>query len=475
MPDTFHERLSALDATFLDVEAKTAPMHVGAALLFDAKPLMLDHGGLDIERLTRYTEAALDSIPRYRQRVEYVPGLKHPVWVDDERFNMHFHLRHTRLPMPGDERSLKRLVGRLFSQHLDRSRPLWEFWVVEGVENDRFALVVKVHHCMVDGVAGVELLQALLQIMPNAEERIPKEWKPRPAPGRLELVRSELKHRVEGIRELTHFMPRVRDNFQGVRRLLMSGMIPAPKTMFTERDISPYRRFDWTSLRLDDVKAVKNTLGGTINDVVVATTTGAVRRFLIRRNEDVDAIEGFRTMLPVNTRKVGGPSGGNHIAMLLADLPISEPNPIERLKKVIAITTKLKKESNQTGGAELIEEIADLTTKRIVSELYKAAMQLRTYNLVITNVPGPPLPLYLLGAPMKAIFPMVPLMQNQNLGIALFSYNGGLHWGFNADWESFPDVHEFVEDLENAFAEYMELAAARAPEISGGKGASAPT
>ncbi|KPK52189.1 MAG: hypothetical protein AMJ63_10145 [Myxococcales bacterium SG8_38_1] len=469
MRNTFHERLSALDATFLDVEAKTAPMHVGAALLFDAKPLTLEHGGLDIERLSRYTEAALDAIPRYRQRIEWVPGLSHPVWVDDERFNMHFHLRHTRLPMPGDERSLKRLVGRLFSQHLDRSRPLWEFWVVEGVENDMFALVVKVHHCMVDGVAGVELLQALLQIMPNAEERKPKEWKPRPVPGRVELLRSELKHRVDGLRELTHFMPRVRDNFQGVRRLLTSGMKPAPKTLFTERDISPYRRFDWTSLRLDDVKAVKNALGGTINDVVVATTTGAVRRFLIRRNENVDAIEGFRTMLPVNTRKASGPSGGNHVAMLLADLPVSEPDPTERLKKVIAITTQLKKESNQTGGAELIEEIADLTTKRIVSELYRAAMQLRTYNLVITNVPGPPIPLYLLGAQMKAIFPMVPLMRNQNLGIALFSYNGGLHWGFNADWESFPDVHEFVEDLETSFAEYKELAAARAPEILGGQ------
>jgi len=154
---------------------------------------------------------------------------------------------------------------------------------------------------------------------------------------------------------------------------------------------------------------------------------------------------------------------------LLADLPVSEPDPTERLKKVIAITTQLKKESNQTGGAELIEEIADLTTKRIVSELYRAAMQLRTYNLVITNVPGPPIPLYLLGAQMKAIFPMVPLMRNQNLGIALFSYNGGLHWGFNADWESFPDVHEFVEDLETSFAEYKELAAARAPEILGGQ------
>jgi diacylglycerol O-acyltransferase len=152
--------------------------------------------------------------------------------------------------------------------------------------------------------------------------------------------------------------------------------------------------------------------------------------------------------------------------MLLADLPVSEPDPTERLKKVIAITTQLKKESNQTGGAELIEEIADLTTKRIVSELYKAAMQLRTYNLVITNVPGPPIPLYLLGAQMTAIYPMVPLMRNQNLGIALFSYNGGLHWGFNADWESFPDVHEFVEDLEASFAEYQRLAAARTPEVS---------
>ena len=475
MQEPFFERLSALDATFLDVEAETAPMHVGAALLFDAKPLTLDHGGLDIERLTKYTRAALDSIPRYRQRVEWAPAFGHPVWVDDERFNIQFHLRHTRLPMPGDIRSLKRLVGRLFSQHLDRSRPLWEFWVVEGVEGDRFALVVKVHHCMVDGVAGVQLLEALLQIMPNAKEREPEDWAPRPMPGRVNLMRSELKHRVDGLRELSHYMPRVRENFQGLRRLLTSGMKPAPKTIFTERDVSPYRRFDWVSLQLGDVKAIKNTLGGTINDVVVATTTGAVRKFLMRRNEDVDSIEGFRTMLPVNTRKMGGLGVGNHVAMLLADLPVSEPDPVERLKKVTEITTRLKKESNQTGGAELIEDIADLTTKRIVSELYRAAMQLRTYNLVITNVPGPPVPLYLLGAQMEAIYPMVPLMQHQNLGIALFSYNNGLHWGFNADWESFPDVHEFVEDLESSFVEYQQLATARAAEASGGDEAPART
>jgi WS/DGAT/MGAT family acyltransferase len=256
-------------------------------------------------------------------------------------------------------------------------------------------------------------------------------------------------------------MPRVRENFQGLASVLRSGMKPAPRTPFTENDISPYRRFDWTSFELDEVKAIKESLGGTINDVVVAATTGAVRRFLQRRGSDVDSMEGFRTVLPVNTRKAGGLSVGNHVAMLLADLPVTERDPVERLKKVIQVTTRLKKESNQTGGTELIEDVADLTTKRLVSELYRAAMRLRTYNLIITNVPGPPFPLYMLGAQMQAIYPMVPLMQNQNLGIALFSYNGGMHWGFNADWESFPDVHKFVEDLRASFAEYKELAAAR--------------
>ena len=475
MPDTFYERLSALDATFLDVENKAAPMHVGAALIFDAKPLTLEHGGLDIERLTKYTMAALDSIPRYRQRVEWVPGFGHPVWVDDDRFNMHFHLRHTRLPLPGDERSLKRLVGRLFSQHLDRSRPLWEFWVVEGVENDSFALVVKVHHCMVDGIAGVALLQALLNISPAAVEQEPEDWRARPAPGRAQLVLNETNHRVDGLRKLSHFMPRVRKNFQGLSNVLRSGMKPTPRTLFTEHDISPYRRFDWTSFDLDDVKAIKNSLGGTINDAVVAATTGAVRRFLMRRGEDVDSVEGFRSALPVNIRKTSGGSVGNQVALLFADLPVSEPDPLARLKKVTVVTNELKKESNQTGGAELIEEVADLTTKRLVSELYKLAMRLRTYNLIITNVPGPPIPLYMLGAQMKAIYPMVPLMQNQNLGIALFSYAGDLHWGFNADWESFPDVHQFVEDLDASFAEYKALAAARAPEVSGGEDAPAHT
>ncbi len=466
MTDSFCERLSALDATFLDVENETAPMHVGAALLFDAKPLTLGHGGLDFERITKYTLSALDSIPRYRQRLEWVPALGHPVWIDDDRFNINFHLRHTRLPLPGDERILKRLVGRLFSQRLDRSRPLWEFWVVEGVENDTFALVVKAHHSMVDGVAGVALLEALLQIAPNAKETEPKEWKPRPGPSRAELLQREVKHRIEGVRKLPRFMSRFRENLGGLVGVLGSGMKPAPRNIFIATDESPYRRFDWTSFDLAEVKAIKNTLGGTINDVVLAVTAGAVRRFLQARDTDVNAVEGFKAFLPVNTRKPGGGSTGNHVAMLLAELPISEPDPEQRLRKVTEVTTKLKNESNQAGGAELIEDLADMTTKRVISELYLASMRLGTYNVVVTNVPGPPLPLYILGAPLRAIYPLVPIMRNQNLGIALFSYNGELHWGFNADWQGFPDVHEFVMDLEASFDEYKQLVAARASETS---------
>ncbi|MFZ1863843.1 MAG: wax ester/triacylglycerol synthase family O-acyltransferase [Polyangiales bacterium] len=473
MPESFYERLSALDAIFLDLESETVPMHVGAALLFDAKPLTLEHGGLDIDRIRNYTLAALETDPRYRQRLAWVPGLRHPVWVDDDRFNIQFHLRHTRLPLPGDERMLKRLVGRLFSHRLDRSRPLWEFWIVEGVESDRFALVAKAHHCMVDGVAGVGLLQALLQVEPRGAERKPKEWKPRPAPSGVRLLGAEVKHRVDGLRKLSHFMPRVRKDLGGVVGVLRSGMKLGPKTVFTAPDISPYRRFDWTWFDLNDVKAVKNALGGTINDVVLATTTGAIRRFLEVRNADVDAVEGFRSFLPVNTRKPGGGSTGNQVAMLLAELPVSEPDPIERLKKVIAVTTTLKKESNQTAGAELLEDIANLTTKRLILGISRAAIQRRAYSIVVTNVPGPPFPLHLLGARMKRIYPLVPIPPTQNLGVALFSYNGQLCWGFNADWERFPDVHEFVEHLEASFEEYQRLAASFSATVTRGQQASA--
>jgi WS/DGAT/MGAT family acyltransferase len=282
-------------------------------------------------------------------------------------------------------------------------------------------------------------------------------------------LQSELGHRIDGLRKLSHFMPRIRKDMGGVAGVLRSGMKLGPKTEFTAADISPYRRFDWACFDIQEVKAIKNALGGTINDVVLATTTGAIRRFLEDRDIDVDAIDGFRSFLPVNTRKVGGGSTGNQVAMLLAELPVAEPDPIERLKKVIEVTTTLKKESNQTAGAELLEDVANLTTKRLILGISRAAIRRRAYSIVVTNVPGPPFQLNLLGAPMKAIYPLVPIPPTQNLGVALFSYNGQLCWGFNADWERFPHVHEFVEHLEASFDEYRRLAASAPAEAASGR------
>ncbi len=473
MPEHFHERLSALDAIFLDLENDVVPMHVGAALLFDAKPLTLPNGALDIDRIRSYTLTALERIPRYRQRLEWVPGFRHPVWVDDDRFNINFHLRHTRLPLPGDERMLKRVVGRVFSQKLDRSRPLWEFWVVEGIEHEQFALIAKAHHCMVDGVAGVGLLQELLRFGPQEPEDEPPAWSPRPATSRFRLLRNEVRHRLEGLRELTRFMPRLRKDAGGAIGVLRSGMKVGPQTVFTAEDISPYRRFDWTSFDLKEAKAIKNALGGTINDLVLVLVTTAIRRFLDARNVDVDSIADFRAFLPVNIREPGRPTIGNQVAMLLAELPVSESDPIERLNKIIVVTNALKKESNQPAGAQLLEDLANMLTRQIILRISKEAIRRRAYSIVVTNVPGPPLELHMLGAVMKRIYPLVPIPPTQNLGIALFSYNGLLCWGFNADWERFPDVHEFVELLENAFSEYRELARARTSAAASSKPATA--
>lgn len=459
-----YERLSALDATFLDVESDTAPMHVGAVLVFDAKPLQLEHGGLDVDRVVRYMRSCLDKIPRYRQRVAWIPGFRHPVWVDDDHFNILYHLRHTRLPLPGTDRMLKRLAGRLFSQRLDRSRPLWEFWLVEGLEGDRFALVCKAHHCMVDGMAGVELVQALMRLTADPTCPDAQPWQPRPVPSRIELLRSEVRHRATSLPKVVERLKELREHARGMSSVLRSGLRPAPRTPFTERDVSPYRRFDWMEFELDDVKAIKKKLGGTVNDVVVTIVTDAVRRFLIRRGVDANTIRNFKVVLPVSIRTDKDGAGGNRVAMLLANLPVSEPDPLERLRQVIEVTTELKTESDQAGGARVIEELADLTTKELVSQLFKTAMRVRTYNLIVTNVPGPPFPLYMLGAKMQAMYPMVPLMQNQNLGIALFSYFGKIFFGLNADWQSFPDVHEFMDDMAAAYGDLKELASLRSAQ-----------
>jgi diacylglycerol O-acyltransferase len=451
-----HERLSALDASFLALEDESCHMHIGAVALFDAAPLRTPAGGIDIERIRTVMEAGIHRIPRYRQRLAWIPVVHHPVWVDDARFNLSYHLRHTHLPRPGDERLLKRLAGRLMSQQLDRGKPLWEMWVVEGLEGDRFALITKAHHCMIDGVGSVELTGTVMRPTPDRDPRIeepPPRWIPRPTPGPATLLRDEILRRAAAPAAAACAVGRaaadpggagaaLREAVEGIGEALLAGLRPASTTPLNVH-IGPHRRFDWTETDLGGIKEVKERLGGTVNDVVLAILSGALRRFLRQRGLGVGGLD-FRAMLPVNVRPPAArESLGNRIAMMVARLPLDERDPARRLARVCRETRELKR-SGQALGVRTIEELSDWGFTTLFTQFSRLAAVTRPFNVVVTNVPGPPFPVYMLGARMRACYPVVPLYRNQALGVALFSYDGRLYWGFNADWDAVPDLHDLV-------------------------------
>ncbi len=460
-----YQRLSAQDSTFLEIEDPRTPMHVGGCFLFEAEPLRRDDGGpgVDIDRVRDYIESRLHLIPRYRQRIERVPIENHPVWVDDDRFNLQYHVRHTALPAPGDERLLKRLCGRILSQQLDPGKPLWEMWVVEGVEEDRVALVTKVHHAMVDGLSGVDLLQVLLSLTPEKTIEMAPAFYPEEAPSRLDLLRDAALRRsvqpfelvtraIMGLREPGALVDSAREVAAGLGANLAVGLTPAAETPLNH-PVGPHRRFNWLAFDLDAVKEVKNRLGATVNDVVLATVAGAIGEFLRRRGLEFDHADDFdfRAICPVSVRSEDERGTlGNRVASMVASLPIREADPVERLRQVSA-TMKDLKESKQAMGADILAGVSEWTAPTLMTLATRLAFQGRTANMVVTNVPGPQLPLYLLGARMLETYPMAPLFSTQAVSVALFSYAGGLYWGINADWELVPDLHELVEGIDRAF------------------------
>jgi WS/DGAT/MGAT family acyltransferase len=462
-----YDRLTALDAMFLDLEETHVHMHVGAVALFESGPLTDSDGELAIDRIRAVVEAALANSPRLRQKLARVPVFGHPVWVDDERFNLSYHLRHTSLPRPGDIRLLKRLAGRILSQKLDRGKPLWEMWVVEGVEENRFALIAKAHHCMVDGISGLDLLAGVLRVDPDPTVEPLSTWYPRPSPTRERLLRDELLHRAFWPLSLARSAGRALGNprevlgdleeiASGLGEILTTGLRPTASTPLNP-DIGPHRRFDWAGIDLAAVKEVKTRLGGTVNDVVLATTAGAIGRFLRKRGIHLDG-QAFRAQVPMSIRtRAERESAGNRIVMLLADLPVDEPDPQRRYRQVVRTTARLKK-SPQRAGAEFFEALSNSTLTSLFLFLARIATRQRSFNIVVTNVPGPQFPVYLLGARMQEIYPLVPLAGNQGLGIALFSYDGRLYWGLNADWDALPDIHGMVTGLHEEFESLYKAA-----------------
>jgi len=467
MAKPFYERLTAMDTSFLILEKPWSPLHVSATLIYEAGPLRSEGRGIDIDAYKEATRSVLHEIPRYRQKLDWIPVAGHPVWVDDAEFNLDYHIRHTSLPHPGTDEQLKQMSARIMAQPLDMSKPLWEAWVVEGLEGDRFAVISKIHHCMVDGMAGQDLAQILHSTDPEDRRRdAAPEWRPRLAPTPAQLLKDEAlryaglpKKATEGARALTRELIEMRDEFstrvQSIRDM-MSSMRDEPSKTALNEPIGPHRRFDWRDMPLERVKTVRRALGCTINDLVLATVTGAVRDFLTQRGEKLDGLD-FRIAAPVSIRSDDDAAMGNRVSQWFVKSPVDEPDVMKRVEKIRAATEELKA-SNQAMDADLIMNIAEWTPTSLLSLASRSASGSAPYNMMVTNVPGPQEPLYLLGARLESLYSQVPIADSTALGVALVSYAGKLCWGFNADLERVPDLDLFADAIEAAFNEIATAA-----------------
>ena len=407
-----YERLSFLDSSFLAMESRDTHFHVAGMLLFEAAPLRRDDGGIDIARIARFIESRLHLVPRYRQRLALVPFERHPVWVDDEHFNIDYHIRHSSLPQPGRFDQLKALMGRLCSQQLDRSKPLWELNVVEGLEGDRFAIISKIHHSMIDGISGVDLMAVLLNLAPTSEIPEAPPFEPRPVPSGAELVLRETARRAGRAAAALRSVQTLSEDLQsmaleGARRVramrnsLGSGWLTLATKTPLNGAIGPNRRFETLKVSLADIKEIKNTLGGTVNDVILATVAGGVRNFLVgERDFDVSAID-FRVMAPVSVRSPNQRGTlGNQVAMWLASLPVAEADPEARLAAV-ALETENLKQTDQALGAATLVRMSSGAPSTLVSLASRLATGARPFNMTVTNVPGPQFPFFLLESRLR--------------------------------------------------------------------------
>ena len=452
MTQWHYDRLSSQDNTFLLWEQGNVRMHVAATNIFDIGPLRSATGGVDIDLVKRATESFLHRVPRYRQRLHTIPVFNHAVWVDDPRFDLNYHVRHTALPKPGSLRQLKNLVARVMAQPLDRKRPLWETWIIEGLEGgEQFGMITKIHHCMIDGASGVDLanIQFSTSPVPAALEP-PRPFRPRPSPRRLELFLNESKRQAEIpseiVRDFRHFVENTDDLREDVRtrinaltRLFGMGM-QADDTPLNGR-VGPHRNFEWISCRLADLKNMRKGLDCSINDIVLTIVTGAVREYLLAKGVDVNVID-FKVSTPVSVRKEKALGElGNSVSSWIIALPISESDPKRQLETIHKITENLK-ETNQAIGVQMMTQVQEWTPSTLLS-LGAQAMS-GPINTIVTNVPGPQVPLYFHGARLRAIYPAVPLMEGMGLGIALTSYAGTIGIGFNSDPDIVPDLDLFV-------------------------------
>ncbi len=464
-----YERLSHESASLLEKESSRAFQHSGATLIFDAGPLATKGGGVDFAAIRQAVESRLHRIPQYRRKLRWIPIENHPVWVDDREFNLDYHLRHTSLARPGGPQQLRRLAARVQSQRLDRSRPLWECWVLEGMEQGRFALLVKTHNAMVDGT-GSDLLQMLLSPDPEESFDPAPPHRARAIPTAAELARDEVlrqarlpRRAIRRIRETlenpTGVAEQLAGRAEGIARLLGYTIKRLPETPLNG-ELGPHRRLDLLTVSLEDAKKVRQELGGTIHDVVLTVVSGAVARYLKAHHLSPSILD-FRAAVPVSLRRGDSNEG---VGEWIVELPIWERDPVRRFQIVRDRTEELNRESPALGAKALFTE--GWNSSRLLAQASRSLSSGAAVHLTVTNVPGPQEPLYLKGARLLEAFGNVPLRRNGGLGLAVISYEGRISFGLNADFDLVPDLEVFTEALKDSFEELAREASRRGRSIA---------
>jgi len=468
MPQRHLDRLTPVDASFLHQEGSVSHMHIGGLTIVEGPPPSMEEF---LEQIRR----RLHVVPRYRHKLAYTAlDSGRPVWIDDPSFNLDYHVRHTALPAPGGWGQLQELTARIFSQQLDRSKPLWEMWLIEGLEDDRFALITKTHHSLIDGIAGVDLATILFDLSPDPPPppSTGRPWQPHAEPGTAHLLAAGLQGALrtgitlaEGaIDALAHperALARAREAAEGVGEILWAGLNPAPETPLNV-PIGPHRRFVGITSQLEDLKTVKNAFGATVNDVVLAVVAGALRSFLISRGRRTAGVE-MRALVPVSVRTEDQhDASGNHIVVMRGPLPVYISDPLNRLRFVSGAMDGLK-ESKQALGAEVIAGAQNFAPPTILAQASRLNFSTRLFNLIVTNVPGPQFPLYVLGREMLQAIPVAFLPENHALAIAIMSYNGQMNFGLLGDFDALPDIEQIGEDIASELAVLVSLARQSAP------------
>jgi diacylglycerol O-acyltransferase / wax synthase len=457
------DRLTSIDASFLAQEREGSHMHIGAIMVFEGP-------APSREQLHAHVSSRLHLVPRYRQKLAFPRyEMGRPLWVDDPSFNIDYHVRHTALPAPGTIEQLQLLAARIFSQRLDRSKPLWEIWLAEGLEEGRFALINKTHHCLVDGVSGVDITAVLFDLEREPAETPPpgEEWTPGPEPSDTAIV-------AEGVRDLVRApfglagaavdalqrpgasLDRAREAAEGIGEVAW-GIINSPPQTPLNVKIGPHRRVRWLQTGLEDLKSIKNSLGGTVNDVFLALVTGALRRWLLGRGLKTEGME-LRGCVPVSVRAEDEQGQlGNKITMMTCPLPVYADEAGRRFQ-IVSEAMRGLKDSKQALGAGVIAGLQDFAPPTVFARASRLQFSSRLYNLLVTNVPGPQFPLYFLGRELLELVPVPFLAPEKALAIAIMSYNGRVDVGLMGDYDALPDIDEFGGYLEDELDALMEAA-----------------